>query len=258
MLVLCGSSISNYYNKVKLALLEKGVDVQRGNVATGGRDEAVLGASPLAKIPFLRTEPARCARARRSSSTSRRPIRSRRCCRATRSPPPRCASWRSTSTCTWSWWRASCIRRRSSAAASATATRRGSARLLERNIAAFKRLARFAPYVAGDQFTQADCAAWNSLPLVSMATQADLRRGPARCRRHRLEGLQPAGRRAAERAEGGRRPQGGAGEAGAEALRRRPPANGQAGADPGPAARPGRSSGRRCCQLGASLPCGSG
>ena len=44
--------------------------------------------------------------------------------------------------------------------------------VLTRNIAAFKRLARFAPYVAGDRFTQADCSAWNSLPLVSMATKA--------------------------------------------------------------------------------------
>ncbi len=56
MLVLCGSSISNYYNKVKLALLEKGVDFSEEYVATGGSDEAVLGASPLAKIPFLRTD----------------------------------------------------------------------------------------------------------------------------------------------------------------------------------------------------------
>ena len=30
MLVLCGFPISNYYNKVKLALLEKGVAVHRG------------------------------------------------------------------------------------------------------------------------------------------------------------------------------------------------------------------------------------
>ena len=57
MLVLCGSSISNYYNKVKLALLEKGVDFSEEYVATGGSDEGdVLGASPLAKIPFLRTD----------------------------------------------------------------------------------------------------------------------------------------------------------------------------------------------------------
>ena len=39
------------------------------------------------------------------------------------------------------------------------------------NIAGFKRLAKFAPYVAGSQFTQADCAAFVSLPLVGMATK---------------------------------------------------------------------------------------
>ena len=44
-------------------------------------------------------------------------------------------------------------------------------KLLERNLAAFKRLAKFSPYVAGDSFTQADCAAWVSLPLVTMATK---------------------------------------------------------------------------------------
>jgi glutathione S-transferase len=43
---------------------------------------------------------------------------------------------------------------------------------LEKNIAGFRRLAKFSPYVAGDTFTQADCAAWCSLPLVSLATKA--------------------------------------------------------------------------------------
>ena len=42
MLVLCGSSISNYYNKVKLALLEKGIDFSEEYVGTGGSDEALL------------------------------------------------------------------------------------------------------------------------------------------------------------------------------------------------------------------------
>jgi glutathione S-transferase len=43
---------------------------------------------------------------------------------------------------------------------------------LEKNIAGFKRLARFAPFVAGDTFTQADCAAFANLPVVGMATKA--------------------------------------------------------------------------------------
>ena len=45
-------------------------------------------------------------------------------------------------------------------------------KLLTRNIAGFKRLARFAPYLAGERFTMADCAGYVSLPLVSMASKA--------------------------------------------------------------------------------------
>jgi len=172
MLVLCGSSISNYYNKVKLALLEKGVDFSEEYVATGGSDEAVLGASPLAKIPFLRTDRG-----------------------------PLCESQAILEYIETTWPEPPLLPRDPFAAAKvrelaiyvdlhlelvarnlypkaffggsvseATATRTRAQ--LERNIAAFKRLARFSPYVAGDSFTQADCSAWNSLPLVSMATRA--------------------------------------------------------------------------------------
>src|SRR5436190_8490104 len=56
MIVLCGFPISNYYNKVKLALLEKGIAFSEENVGTGSADPAVLAASPLAKIPFIRTD----------------------------------------------------------------------------------------------------------------------------------------------------------------------------------------------------------
>ncbi len=45
-------------------------------------------------------------------------------------------------------------------------------KLLARNIAAFQRLAKFGPYLAGPDFTLADCAAYVSLPLVAMTTKA--------------------------------------------------------------------------------------
>jgi glutathione S-transferase len=45
---------------------------------------------------------------------------------------------------------------------------------LVKHIAGFKRLARLAPFVAGDRFTQADCAAYVSLPLVALATRTAL------------------------------------------------------------------------------------
>ena len=55
MITLCGFPISNYYNKVKLVLLEKNIDFQEEVVMTGSKDEAVLRDSPLAKVPFIRT-----------------------------------------------------------------------------------------------------------------------------------------------------------------------------------------------------------
>ena len=42
---------------------------------------------------------------------------------------------------------------------------------LEKNIAAFGQLAKFSPYLAGDSFTMADCAAIVHLPLVASATK---------------------------------------------------------------------------------------
>ena len=56
MLTLCGFSVSNYYNKVKLAMLEKGIPFNEELVMTGSSDESVLSSTPLAKVPFLRTE----------------------------------------------------------------------------------------------------------------------------------------------------------------------------------------------------------
>ena len=43
---------------------------------------------------------------------------------------------------------------------------------LRRYVAGFRRLAKFTPYVAGEQFGAADAAAFVSLPLVGRATQA--------------------------------------------------------------------------------------
>lgn len=55
MLTLCGFPISNYYNKVKLALLEKGVVFAEEYASPRSKNEAMLEDSPLGKIPFLRT-----------------------------------------------------------------------------------------------------------------------------------------------------------------------------------------------------------
>jgi glutathione S-transferase len=171
MITLCGICISNYYNKVKLALLEKGIPFQEQYVATGSKDEAVLSCSPLGKVPFIRTEQGALCESQAIldylEALQPQP-------RLLPADPWAAAKVRELSTfidlhlelVTRELYGKAFFGGEISEANAARVRRQ-----LEKNIAAFKRLARFAPYVAGDQFTQADCSAWVSLPLVAMATR---------------------------------------------------------------------------------------
>ncbi|MDB5914806.1 MAG: glutathione S-transferase, partial [Ramlibacter sp.] len=55
MITLHGFSVSNYYNKVKLALLEKGIPFQEKYVGVMEKSPELLAASPLGKIPYITT-----------------------------------------------------------------------------------------------------------------------------------------------------------------------------------------------------------
>lgn len=173
MLALHGSAISNYYNKVKLALLEKGVPFEEVYTGTRSRDEAVLQASPLGKIPFIRTERGALCESQAildylEQAFPQVPLLPRDAFEA--------AKVRELTT--FIDWHLEITARQLygsaffGAAPLDEASRTRIRAELERHIAAFRRLARFSPYVAGDSFTQADCSAWVSLPLIGMATKA--------------------------------------------------------------------------------------
>jgi glutathione S-transferase len=55
MITLYGFAISNYYNKVKFALLEKNIPFNEEMVAPS-QEESILKRSPLGKIPFIKTD----------------------------------------------------------------------------------------------------------------------------------------------------------------------------------------------------------
>ena len=55
MFRLYGFALSNYYNKVKLALLEKGVPFEE-ELVWADRSAALMDKSPLGKIPYCETE----------------------------------------------------------------------------------------------------------------------------------------------------------------------------------------------------------
>lgn len=172
MITLCGIAISNYYNKVKLALLEKGVPFEEQFTPTGRRDEDLLSCSPLGKVPFIKTEHG-------ALSESQAILEYIETVYPT--PPLLPADP----------WAAAKVRELTiyidlhlelvvrqlyvEAFFGGKCDDETKARVrkqLTKNIEAFKRLAKFTPFVAGDSFTQADCAAFASLPLLGMATKA--------------------------------------------------------------------------------------
>ncbi len=174
MIVLCGFSVSNYYNKVKLALLEKNVPFTEEVVKTMSQDAAVLSASPLGKIPYIRTPhgPLSESQAILNYLELAYPNPSLL-------PADAFAAGKVHELTTYIDLHLELVARElyGKAFFGGEISEGNAARVrkqLVKNIAAFKSLAKFSPFVAGDTFTQADCAAWVSLPLVAMASKAVL------------------------------------------------------------------------------------
>jgi glutathione S-transferase len=169
MFVLCGFPLSNYYNKVKMALLEKGVPFTEEAVPTGAASRDA--GSPLGKVPFARTEHGVIC----ESEALMDYIETR---------------WPAPPLLPADPWQRAKVREltifldlhlelvarelygQAFFGGSVSEKNRERVRaLLDKHLAGFKQLAKFSPYVAGDSFTQADCAAYVHLPLVALATK---------------------------------------------------------------------------------------
>ena len=174
MITLCGFAVSNYYNKVKLALLEKGIPFNEELVMTGSKDETVLSATPLGKVPFLRTEQGALCESQvmldyLEAAYPDVPLL----------PADPFAAAKVRELCTFIDLHLELVARELYKQAffggSVGDDVKDKVRAqLAKSIPAFKRLAKFSPYVAGDTFTAADCAAFVSLPLVASATKSVL------------------------------------------------------------------------------------
>jgi glutathione S-transferase len=172
MLTLCGFPISNYYNKVKMALLEKNVPFTEETVMTKRTDDAVLNDSPLAKIPFIRTPQGGLCESQAIMEYIEAAYPS-----PALLPTEAYASAKVRELITFIDLHLELVVRDlyPQAFFGGTVSEGTKARVrtqLEKNIAGFKRLVKFSPFVAGATFTQADCSAYASLPLVGMATKA--------------------------------------------------------------------------------------
>ena len=170
-ITLCGFGLSNYFNKVKLVLLEKGLPFTEERVAPGHKPDDLLAASPLGKVPFIRTPHGTLC----ESAAIVDYLEALAPTPALLPADP---------------WAAAKVRElalfidlhlelvarelypQAFFGGSVSEAQQARVRkLLEKNIAGFKRLAKFAPYVAGDSFTLADCGAYVSLPLVALASK---------------------------------------------------------------------------------------
>jgi glutathione S-transferase len=170
MIRLCGFPVSNYYNKVKFALLEKGLPFEEEYVGLG-RGSVRLEDSPARKIPFLEDGDVRVVESQvmleyLEDAYPQVPL-------LPRDPVAR-SHCRELMAITELYLELPARRLYPQAFFGGSVsedTRSEAARELERGVHAFERLVRFSPFAAGEAFTLADCTLAVHLPLVKMASK---------------------------------------------------------------------------------------
>ena len=169
MLRLCGFRISNYHNKIRLALLEKGVPFEEDSNCPPSQKDDYLARSPIGKVPFLELDGGR----RLSESEviaeyleeafPQKPLLPR--------DPFERAKVREL--IKFLELHVELVARRIYGPAFfkrpvSDEVKQSAEKDLAKGIRAFKTLVRFDPYIAGRELTLADCAAFTHLPLVSL------------------------------------------------------------------------------------------
>jgi len=169
---LCGFRISNYHNKVRLVLLEKGIAHEEDDACAPSQEAAFLERSVLGKVPFLEVDGAVLTESDviceyLEDAHPQRPL-------LPKDPLAR-AKVRELNRCIE--LHVELVARRLYKEAFfggkvSDETKREVERTLEKGVRALARLARFEPFVAGSMLTLADCAAFVHLPIVSMASKS--------------------------------------------------------------------------------------
>ncbi len=170
MIKLMGFAVSNYYNKVKLAMLEKGIDFEEV-YNRASKDEATRAMSPLGKIPFIDTPQGPLAESQviMDYLEDLKPEPS-----LLPKDPYERAKVRELVAFLELHVELSARKLYAQAFFGGTVAPEVIAQTrkeLDRHIPAFAKLAKFAPYLAGDTFTYADCAGLVHFPLISHATK---------------------------------------------------------------------------------------
>jgi len=172
MLKLCGFHLSNYHNKVRIALLEKGVPFAEDPACPPSQKEEFLARSPIGKVPFLELDDGR--RLAESEVISeyledaypQKPLL----------PKDAFERAKVRELITFMELHLELVARRLYGQVFfkrdvSEEVKQSAQKDLAKGIRAFKTLVRFDPYIAGKELTLADCAAFVHLPLVALATK---------------------------------------------------------------------------------------
>ena len=173
MLKLCGFRISNYHNKVRIVLLEKGIEFEEDDACTPKQTDEYLARSPMGKAPFLEL-----AGGRRLSESQviceyleeaypQKPLLPK--------DPFERAKVRELVTYMELHMELPARRlygqvffkRGNVSEEISQAVQKD----LAKGVRGFKALAKFSPFLAGEALTLADCAAFVHLPLVSLTSR---------------------------------------------------------------------------------------
>ena len=170
MIKVCGFRISNYHNKVLIALLEKGVPFEEdSNVRPSQKDE-YLAKSPMGKVPYLEIDGTRLCESEvileyLEDAYPQKPLL----------PKDPLARAKVRELTTVIELHMELVARRVYGVFFGQPVSDGAKQSVEKDLAkglrAFKSLARFDPFIAGREFTLADCAAAVHLPVISLATK---------------------------------------------------------------------------------------
>lgn len=171
MIKLCGFRISNYHNKVRIALLEKGVPFEEDSSVKPSQEGDYLAKSPMGKVPYLEVDGTRI---RESSAIleyledayPQKPL-------LPKDPLERA---RVRELVIFIELHLELVARRmygmlAGGKPVSDETRQRVEKDLAKGVRALQAVVKFEPYIAGKELSIADCAAFVHLPLVTLVTR---------------------------------------------------------------------------------------
>jgi glutathione S-transferase len=170
MINLCGIGLSNYYNKIKLIMLEKGIAFTEEAVRPS-QDEALLKRSPLGKIPFIETEHGNLSESQVILEYLEETYPEIPLYPADSFERAKCRELIQHLELNVEAHARRLYKEAIFGGTVSDETKVEAKERLEIGLTGLARLAKFSPYIAGDNYSAADSVAWVHFFLISLATQ---------------------------------------------------------------------------------------